>query len=59
MLTDAQKLEKIAALAEDWRYKGEFGWGPWQIGEGPGPEDQILDDAARELRNILEGKCDS
>jgi len=53
------KLEKVAALAENWRHKGEFGWGPWQLGEGPDPEGQILDEAATELRNILSGTCDS
>lgn len=56
---EAVKLAAIEKLAEEWRYKGEFGWGPWQTGEGPGPEDQILDDAAGELRNILNGTCDS
>ena len=50
------KLEAIAALAENWRYKGEFGWGPWQLGEGPDQEGLILDDAAADLRKILRGE---
>ena len=24
------KLMRVEALADQWRYKGEFGWGPWQ-----------------------------
>lgn len=34
------------ALADQWRYKGEFGWGPWQEGYGPNPEGSLLDDLA-------------
>ena len=33
----AAQVARVEALAEDWRYKGQFGWGPWQIGEGPTP----------------------
>lgn len=50
----AAKLEKIAALAEKWRYKGEFGWGAWQEGHGPDPEGYVLDTAAGEIRAALE-----
>lgn len=49
-------IERVKAVAEKWRYKGEFGWGPWQAGEGPDPEGQILDDAASELRAALDPK---
>jgi hypothetical protein len=47
------RIAAVEALAEAWRYKGEFGWGPWQTGEGPDPEGQILDDAAATLRAAL------
>ena len=30
-------LARVRALAEKWRYKGEFGWGAWQEGHGPRP----------------------
>ena len=40
-------------LAEQWRYKGEFGLGPWQMGYGPDLEGQVLDDASSKLRNLL------
>ena len=43
--------DALEKLAEEWRYKGEFGWGPWQMGEGPDPE--ILDEAAGEIRKLL------
>lgn len=43
-------LEKVKALAEEWRYKGEFGWGPWQTGDGPDQEGWILDSASAQLR---------
>jgi hypothetical protein len=53
-------VDAVLALAEEWRYKGEFGWGAWQEGQGPDPEGYILDTAAGELRaaieNALEGK---
>ena len=45
----------VQRLAEEWRYKGDFGWGPWQAGEGPDIEGQILDDAAARLRALLDG----
>jgi len=43
----------IEALAYEWRYKGEFGWGPWQEGHGPEIEGQVLDEAAIRLRALL------
>jgi hypothetical protein len=43
----------IKALADEWRYKGEFGWGPWQEGHGPDIEGQVLDEAAIRLRALL------
>ena len=43
-------LGAVLALAEEWRYKGEFGWGPWQEGYGPNPEGHFLDRASAELR---------
>ena len=46
-------IEAVAALAEEWRYKGEFGWGPWQMGEGPDFEGYVLDNAAGEIRTAL------
>ena len=49
-----QKLTAVAALAEEWRYKGEFGWGAWQGGEGPEIEEEILDGAASAISHILE-----
>jgi hypothetical protein len=47
------KLEKVEALAEKWRYKGEFGWGAWQEGHGPDPEGYVLDSVAGEIRAAL------
>jgi hypothetical protein len=47
-------LEAVLALAEEWRYKGEFGWGAWQEGQGPDPEGYVLDTAAGELRSAIE-----
>lgn len=49
----ALKLYRIRELAEGWRYKGEFGWGPWQEGHGPDPEGQVLDQVATKLLEIL------
>lgn len=54
----AAKLDQIAALAETWRYKGEFGWGAWQEGYGPDPEGYMLDTCAGEIRAVL-GSSDS
>jgi len=47
-------IERVWALAETWRYKGEFGWGPWQEGYGPDQEGCALDCAASEIRAALE-----
>jgi hypothetical protein len=49
------KVARAEALAEDWRYKGQFGWGPWQIGEGPDPEGYVMDHCAFALRDALAG----
>lgn len=49
-------LSRVEALAEGWRYKGEFGWGPWQEGYGPAPDGYILDGAATDLLRALTGK---
>ncbi len=46
-------LRAVHALAEEWRYKGEYGWGPWQAGDGPDIEGQILDAAADRLSAAL------
>lgn len=47
------QLERVTALADQWTYKGEFGWGSWQEGEGPDFESQVLDTAATRLRDML------
>lgn len=49
----ALKLYRVRQLAKGWRYKGEFGWGPWQEGHGPDPEGLVLDQVATELLAIL------
>lgn len=49
----ADKLERVLALAEKWRYKGEFGWGAWQEGHGPDETGYALDGAASELLAAL------
>jgi hypothetical protein len=53
-------VDAALALAEQWRYKGEFDWGTWQAGEGPDFEGHVLNRAAAELRaavtEALEGK---
>jgi len=48
-------VERVMALAARWRYKGEFGWGPWQEGEGPDHEGEVLDRASIALRAALAG----
>lgn len=50
------RLDKVRALAEKWRYKGEFGWGAWQEGHGPDPEGAALDHAATELLRAIDGR---
>ena len=51
----AAQVARVESLAEDWRYKGQFGWGPWQIGEGPDPEGYVMDHCASALRDALAG----
>lgn len=46
-------LEAALALAEQWRYKGEHGWGVWQEGHGPDPEGYIIDGASADLRAAI------
>ncbi len=46
-------IEAVEALAEEWRYKGEFGWGAWQEGQGPDPEGAALDHASSAIRAAL------
>jgi hypothetical protein len=47
-------VDAVLALAETWRYKGEFGWGAWQEGHGPDHEGTVLDAAAAEIRSAIE-----
>lgn len=49
-------LARVEALAEEWRYKGEHGDGPWQEGYGPAPDGYILDGAATDLLRTLAGE---
>ena len=51
----AAQVARVEALAEEWRYKGQFGWGAWQIGEGPDPEGYVMDHCASALRAALAG----
>jgi len=51
----AAQVARAEALAEDWRYKGQFGWGAWQVGEGPDPEGYVMDHCASALRAALAG----
>jgi hypothetical protein len=46
-------LDAVLGLAEDWRYKGEFGWGPWQEGYGPDLEGAVLDEASVTIRKVI------
>ena len=48
------QVAAVRALADRWRYKGEFGWGPWQEGHGPDPEGQVLDECASAIRAALD-----
>ena len=50
------EVAAVRELAESWRYEGEFGWGPWQEGNGPDFEGQVLDDAARAILRALDGE---
>lgn len=47
-------VQAVMALAEQWRYKGEFGWGAWQEGHGPDPEGAALDHASSAIRSAVE-----
>ena len=49
------QVARVEALAEEWRYKGQFGWGAWQLGEGPDPEGYVMDHCASALRAALAG----
>lgn len=49
----AAQITKVRELAEEWRYKGEFGWGAWQEGHGPDPEGTALDHASSQLLAAL------
>jgi hypothetical protein len=49
----AAQVARVEKLAEEWRYKGEFGWGAWQLGEGPDPEGYVMDHCASALRAAL------
>jgi hypothetical protein len=49
-------LQRVEALAEKWRYKGEFGWGAWQEGHGPDQEGYVLDSAASDIRAAIKGE---
>lgn len=51
----AAQVARVEKLAEEWRYKGEFGWGAWQLGEGPDPEGYVMDHCASALRDALAG----
>jgi hypothetical protein len=55
LAAQAEQIAKVRALAEGWRYKGEFGWGAWQEGHGPDHEGWVLDQAASEIRAALDG----
>jgi hypothetical protein len=46
-------IDAALALAEEWRYKGEHGWGAWQEGHGPDREGYILDGASADLRAAI------
>lgn len=48
-------LDRLRALADEWRYKGEFGWGAWQEGYGPDQEGWVRDQCSAELRAALDG----
>ena len=53
------KVAAVRALADEWRYKGEFGWGAWQEGHGPDFEGDVLDRAASRLRAALDSPGDA
>ena len=51
----AAQVARVESLAEEWRYKGQFGWGAWQLGEGPDPEGYVMDHCASALLAALAG----
>lgn len=46
-------VRAVLTLAEEWRYKGEYGDGPWQLGEGPDQEGLALDEASSQLHAAI------
>ena len=52
--TARAQLAAVEALAEEWRYKGEFGWGAWQEGHGPDQEGWVLDSVSSRIRAAIE-----
>ena len=50
------RLDRVRALAEEWRYKGERG-PTWYEAYGPNPEDHILDNASDDLLQALDGEA--
>lgn len=56
LIAAARAVERVRGLAEGWRYKGEFGWGPWQVGGGPDETGEALDSAGRAILAALDGE---
>ena len=52
----AAKVETVRALADEWAYKGEFGWDDGSHAYGPDCERRALDYAAAKLRRALDGE---
>ena len=50
----AAKIERVRALADEWTYKGEFGWDDGSHAYGTDCVVQALDYAAAELRRALD-----
>ena len=50
------RLDRVRALAEEWRYEGERGPTWWEA-YGPNPEDHILDNASDDLLQALDGEA--
>ena len=48
------QVERVRALADEWTYKGEFGWDDGSHAYGPDCEGQALDYAAAKLRRALD-----
>ena len=53
------KVNAVQTLADEWTYKGEFGWGDGSHAYGPDCEGPALDHAAAELRRILDEGAES